>query len=404
MDFGFDKEQEQLRKEVCDFYINELPEDFAPRDYVDAVSEELQSFYLQLQKKAGAKGYLTGGWPKEYGGMGLGDISQGVINEVEGQFGLTWPNNIGLSLAGPGTIIFGTDEQKKWAIPPITRGEVVWFEAFTEPEAGSDEANQQTRAVADGDDFVINGQKTFISGVYKPDWLFTEVRTAETVPKHRGISILLIPADLPGITFRPLPTMGFGTQNEIFFDDVRVPKKYLLGELNRGFYHAMETFEFERSNTGPAARAKQCLAEFVQFCREEKRNGKPLIEDPKVRELLAQMAVSIEVWRLVSWRTAWRFGERKRLGPLDYDLTGFYNKLCRTELPQLMMEILGTYGQLKQGSKLAKLAGSVERAWQKARSLHAAGTIEIYKIVLAQRSLGLPRPPRPETAKSGEKK
>jgi alkylation response protein AidB-like acyl-CoA dehydrogenase len=171
MDFGFDEEQEKLRKEVHDFYSSELPEDFSP--YVDAVNEELQSFYLQLQRKAGEKGYLTGGWPKEYGGLGLGSISQGVINEVEQQFGTWWPNNIGLSLAGPGTIIFGTDEQKKWAIPPITRGEVVWFEAFTEPDAGSDEANQQTRAVEDGDDFILNGQKTFISGGYKPDWLFT---------------------------------------------------------------------------------------------------------------------------------------------------------------------------------------------------------------------------------------
>jgi alkylation response protein AidB-like acyl-CoA dehydrogenase len=402
MDFGFNEEQEKLRKEVYDFYLNELPSDFSP--YVDAVNEELQAFYLQLQKKAGAKRYLTPGWPKEYGGMGLGSISQGVIHEVEGCFGFTWPNQIGLLLAGPGTIVFGTDEQKKWAISPITRGEVVWFEAFTEPEAGSDEANQQTRAIPDGDDYFINGQKTFITGIYRPDWLFTEVRTADTVPKHRGISIFLIPANLPGITFRPLPTMGFGTQNEIFFDDVRVNKKYLLGELNKGFYHAMQVFEYERSNTGPAARDKRQLVEFAQFCKEEKRNGKPLIEDPEIRKKLALLAVESEVWRLISWRTAWRFAERERLGPLDYDLTGFYNKIYRSEHPQVMMEILGTYGQLRQGSKWAKLAGAIEKAWQKARSLHSAGTIEIYKIVLAQRGLGLPRPLRTESGKSGENK
>ena len=401
MDFGFTEEQEKLRKEVTEFYLNELPSDFLPN--VEAMSEEAQSFFLQLQKKAGEKGYLTAGWPKEYGGMGLGEISQGIVNEVEGWWAFYKPNLIGLHLAGPGTIIFGTEEQKQWAIPPITRGEVVWFEAFTEPDAGSDEANQQTRAVEDGDYFVVNGQKAFISGGYKPDWLFTELRTADTIPKHRGLSLFLIPADLPGITYRPLPTMGFGPQNEIFFDDVRVHKKYLLGELNKGFYHAMQVFEFERSGTNWPADAKHRLMKLVQFCKEEKLNGRPLIEDPKVRDLLARIAIKVEVWRLVSWRTIWRIGERERLGPLDYDLTGFYHKACRTEFPQLMMGILGTYGQLRHGSKWAKLAGEIEYIWQLARSLHAGGTIEIYKIVLAQRGLGLPRQARAESAKSGGK-
>ncbi len=165
---------------------------------------------------------------------------------------------------------------------------MVWFELLTEPEAGSDEANVQLRAVGDGDDFILNGQKTFISGSCKPDYLFTLVRTANTIPKHRGISLFLVPADTPGISYRPLPTMGFGIQNKVFFDDVRLSKEYLLGELNWGFYHTMTALEFERGGTARAADGRRRLDKFVQFCKKEKRSGKPLIKDGEVRKALAR--------------------------------------------------------------------------------------------------------------------
>ncbi|MFC1939719.1 acyl-CoA dehydrogenase family protein [Chloroflexota bacterium] len=408
MDYRFTEEQERLRKELRDFYINELSENYAPEASPShstpaGVNEESRSFWMALQKKAGAKGYLTPGWPKEYGGLGFTSIEQGIVQEEEALLGLAWPNFIGYHLAGPATLLFGTEEQKKEFIPPMTRGDVIWMEAFTEPDAGSDEANMQCRAVEDGDDYVLNGQKIFISGGFKPDYLYTEARTLATMPKHRGLSLFLIPADTPGITYRPIQCMGFGLQNEIFFDDVRVPKRYMLGELNRGFYHAMATFEFERSGTGLPARARRCLQDFVQFCKEEKRNGKPLIKDPEVRKALAQMAVEMEVWRLIAWHTQWWFGQREKLGPKPYDLTGFFTKMFDTRHAEVMMNVLGIYGQLKAGSKRAKLTGRIENSWQVARSLHAAGTFEINKVVLAQRGLGLPRPPRPVTTKTEDK-
>ncbi len=392
MDFRFTEEQEKLRKELHDFYMNELPED-CESSLVSALSKDLQSFGMELQKRAGEKGYLTPGWPKEYGGLGKSIIEQGIVQEEGGYAGVTWPNSIGFHLAGPATILFGTEEQKKRFIPPITRGEVVWFECFTEPEAGSDSANIHLRAVQDGDDFILNGQKMFISGVYKPDYLYAQTRTADSTPKHRGLSLFLVPADLPGITYRPLPTMPFGPQNEIFFDDVRVSKEYLLGELNRGFYHAMSTFEFERSGTGFPASARRDLEEFVQFCKESKRNGKPLIEDPEVRDALAQMAVEVEVRRLIAWQSLWWFDQKERLGPKPFDLTGFFFKVFAGRHAEVMMNIMGTYGQLKKGSKWARLAGRIESSWQAARSMHGGGTFEIYKNVLAQRGLGLPRIP-----------
>ncbi len=391
MDFGFTEQEKRLRKEVHALFLNELPADFS--GHVPNTSEKVTSWYMEFQKKAGGKGYLTPGWPREYGGLGLGAIAQGVVNEEMGYWNIRWPNVEGIHIAGPGILLFGSEEQKKKFLPPISRGEVRWFEAFSEPDAGSDEANIQMRAVPDGDDFILNGQKTYVTGIEKPDFLYTEARTADTTPKHRGLSLFVFPADLPGISYRPLPVMGGWYCNEIFFDDVRIPKESLIGEINRGFYYAMGTFEFERANTGSPAGMKSELREFVQFCKEEKRNGKPLIEDPQVREALAQMAVDSEVARLAAWRTTWRLGERERLGPLDYDLTGYYKVVFATRRAEVMMNILGQYGQLRQGSKWAKLAGQVERRWQLARSIHEAGTFEIYLIVLAGRGLGLPRIP-----------
>jgi alkylation response protein AidB-like acyl-CoA dehydrogenase len=391
MEFGFTEEQERLRREVHDFFMNELPEDYLP--HTAAVSKELQSFTMQLQKKAGERGYLAPGWSKGSGGLGLGPIEQAIVEEESGYLGITWPSGAGLHIAGPAVHVFGTEDQKRRFLPPLAKGETIWMEVFTEPEAGSDEANIQLRAVEDGNCYILNGQKTFITSIYKPDYLYTLVRTAATTPKHRGLSLFLVSADLPGITFRPLPTMGSSDTNEVFFDDVRVPKDALLGELNQGFYHAMATFEFERSGFYMTAGFRRDFDEFVQFCKEEKRTGKPLIEDPEVRKALAQMAVEMEVWMLAVWYGVWWFSQREKLGPQPYDLTGFYSKIFNPKHSKMMMDILRDYGQLRKGSKWAKLAGRIEQRWQLARSLHGGGTVEVYKIVLAGRGLGLPRIP-----------
>jgi alkylation response protein AidB-like acyl-CoA dehydrogenase len=391
MEFGFTEEQEKLKKELHDFYANELPEDIS--GHVPSLSKELQDFWMALQKKAGKKGYLTPGWPKESGGLGLGAIEIGIAQEQEGYWHIIWPDSLGLHVCGPGIHLFGTEEQKRKLLPEICSGEKIWYECFTEPDAGTDEANQQTRAVKDGDEYIINGHKTYMTGRYEADWLYVEARTANTVPKHRGLTLFAFPADTPGVTLVPLPCMGGYSTIDVYFDDVRVPKEAMVGEENRGFYHVMQTFEFERSNTAGATSAKRDLQEFIQFCRETKRNGKPLIEEPQIRKALAQIAVDIEVQRLAAWRTAWRFGERERLGPLDFDLTGYFSRQFGVPHPVKYMEILGLYGQLRMGSKWAHLAGWVERRWQITRSMHYAGTTEAIKIVLAGRVLRLPRIP-----------
>lgn len=389
MEFGFTEEQEKLRKEIRDFFIKELPADY--RSSFIATKAQL-SFGMELQKKAGKKGYLAPGWSKESGGLGLSDMEQGIVMEETGYWGASWPSTMGLRICGPPLHLFGTEEQKKKFLPPIARGEAIWYQAFTEPEAGSDEANIQLRAVEDGDDYILNGQKTFITAPAPADYLYTLIRTQDVKPKHRGISLFLVPARAPGISYHPLLTMGVFTV-EIFFDDVRISKDNLLGELNRGFYHAMATFMFERSGTGAAAGTRRSLEEFVRFCKETKRNGKPLIEDPQVRDTVAQMVVEAEINRLCGWHGQWFFSQREKLGPQPYNLGSLYAKTYSPPRSEAMMNIFGLYGQLQRGSEWVKYEGRVERGWQALRSTHPAGTLEINKVIIAERGLGLPRIP-----------
>jgi alkylation response protein AidB-like acyl-CoA dehydrogenase len=396
MEFGFSDKQNELRKEIREFFINELPVDYKP---IWPVTEQQLSFEIQLQKNAGEKGYLAPGWSKESGGLGLTDIEQGIILEETGYWGITWPGTMGLRICGPAVHLYGSEEQKKKFLPPIARGEQIWYQAFTEPNAGSDEANVQLRAVPDGDDYILNGQKTFISAPAPADYLVTLARTQDIIPKHRGLSLFLVPAHAPGVTYGPLPTMGIFTV-DIFFEDVRVPKDSLLGELNRGFYHAMATFEFERSGPLDAASSRRYLEELVNFCKTTERNGKPLMENQKIRETLAQMAVESAVERLCGWHGQWYFSEREKLGPQPYNLGSLYTKTFGPINSKKLMDVLGLYGQVKEPSEQVKFGGRVERQWEELRSTHPAGTLEINKVIISQRGLGLPRAERPPVAKT----
>jgi len=392
MEFGFTEEQEKLRKEVHDFFMNVLPEDYNPAAVRRAGRGDLEEFALELQKKAVEKGYPSAGWPRKYGGLGFTSIEQGVVSGEMAYWGVGWPGTMGYNLVAPVILAVGTEEQKEKFVPPIARGEVICFEAFTEPDAGSDEANVQLRALPDGDDYILNGQKTFISGSRKPDWLYTLVRTEDTIPKHRGISLIMVPGDAEGVSYRPLPTMGGSMQSEIFYDNVRVPKENLLGEINRGFYHAMATFEFERAAVGTDAR--RGMEKLVEFCRNQKRNGKSLIEDPETRKMLVRTAMQRQVLWLIGWCGAWRRSQREKLGPQPYDLTMFLRKDHAPAQAEAMMDMLGIYAQLKPGSKYAKYDGVVQRQWEASRVIHPAGSPEILKVVIANRGLGLPRIPR----------
>lgn len=393
MEFEFSKEQKKLMAEMRAFCIKELPEDFNP-DFTGRFREEkAEAFWKRFHQKAAKKGWPSAGWPKNYGGLGLTPMEDAAVASEMAYWGAQWTGIMSMSLVAPTVLAVGTEEQKKRWIPQIAKGEITSFEAFTEPEAGSDESNMQLRAVPDGDDYILNGQKTFISGGVKPDWLFTICRTADVTPRHRGLSVFMVPGDAPGVSYRALPTMGGSQQNDIFYDHVRVPKENLLGELNRGFYLAMTTFEYERA-AGGGLGARRSMERIMEYARKEKKNGKPLYQDRKAREMLARLAIRRHLEFLFGWYTAWHRSQREKLGPQRYNSGILWHKLWPAWEGEQYGRVFGMYTQLKAKSKYAKYGGIPGRAWERMHSIHAAGSPEIRRVIIAERGLGLPRIPR----------
>ncbi len=385
MDFRFNAEDEAFRQEVDDFLDQELPKDWqgsqGPEDF---------DFELSMRKKLAQRGWLAMAWPKEYGGGGAGIIQQMVYNEEIGYRRSPGRDGQGVGMIGPCIIIHGTDEQKREHLPPIAGGDVVWCQGFSEPGAGSDLASLSTRAVRDGDDYVINGQKIWTSSAHRAQWMHILTRTDTDAPKHRGISYFLLDMKTPGIDIRPLIDMSGGHHfNEVFFDNVRVPARNMLGEENRGWYVGTTTLDFERSAVGQSANLRRLMDDFYAYVEESGRTA--LLHDPVVRHKLAQLTIDIHVSRLHSYRVGWM----QSTGQVP-NMEASMGKLFGSELSQrtarTLMEILGMYGQLEPKQPRTPLHGAMERMYLSSISITiAAGSSEIQRNIIASRGLGLPR-------------
>ena len=265
-------------------------------------------------------------------------------------------------------------------------------QGFSEPNAGSDLAALQTRAVRDGDDYVINGQKIWTSGAHYANWMILLARTDFEAPKHKGISYFLLDMKTPGITTRPLIDMmnnhGF---NEVYFENVRVPKDCLLGEENRGWYMAATTLDFERSSIGGAVEAKKMLDDLVGYARETKSNGHRLIDEVPVRVRVVEAGIEAELGRLLSYRVA-TLQARGQVPNYEASIAKLFNTDMKLRMARYGMEIMGLYGQLDHKSKWVQLQGRFERQylWQTGLAV-GGGTTEIQKNIIAMRGLGLPR-------------
>ena len=229
--------------------------------------------FITWRTKLAEKGWVAPAWPKEYGGAAMTIMEQFVYNMETARMRAPAPifiGGLGVAVLGPTIIVYGTEEQKKEYIPEILGGEVMWCQGFSEPGSGSDLASLQTRAVRDGDDYVINGQKIWTTLAHMSKYMLCLARTDPDAPKHKGISYFIIPMDSPGVSVRPLINMAGGHEfNEVFFEDVRIPAKNLVGEENRGWYIAVTTLDFERSNIGSAVGQQQSVEELIEFAKEQ---------------------------------------------------------------------------------------------------------------------------------------
>ena len=390
MDFKFENEDEKFREEVIDFIDKELPWDWRNLD-LDAEDDDDKILVRQFKKKLGEKGWLTMAWPEEYGGQSASHMRQVVFNEEMAYRGIP-VGDAGIRMVGPILMLYGTDEQKKQFLPQIAGAEINWSQGYSEPDSGSDLASLQTRAVEDGDDFVVSGSKIWNSAHADSDWMFMLVRTNPDAPKHRGISFVLTELEgTEGVTIEKIPMMWNAYRGLATFSDVRIPKKNLVGEQDRGWYVGAALLDFERSGVDRPAKAKKVLEDLVQFCKTHQKNGRLLSEDPIIRRELADLAVQIETTRLMCYNVAWM--QSKDLIPnMEASITKAYGTEMINRLYGLGVKIMGIHGQLEPESKWAPLAGRIENAWLRSfGGMVAAGTSEIQRSVIATRGLGLPR-------------
>ncbi len=389
MDFRFSPEQEQFREHVRAFIRDEVPAEMIA-EIQAAADGSASEAGREFKRLLGRKGLLGISWPEEYGGGGKSLLHQFILTEELGYHGLPYG---GLSLTSVGPTLFraGTEEQRRQYLGGILNGEYEFALGYSEPSAGTDLGSLQTRAVADGDDYVINGQKIYTSAAHYSTHIWLAARTDPNEPKHRGVSLMIVPLDSPGITIRPLWTMGDGRTNEVFFEDVRIPRDNLVGEENRGFYVVAMALDYERAAVAPISPLQRALDELAQFARDTSRNGSALAQDPVVRRKLAELAVEVDVLRLFSCRNAWMI-ENELVPTKEASIAKVWSSELAQRMSAVALEIMGPRGQLKSGSRWAYLHGRFERMYRQTPLMRfGAGTNEIQRNIIAQRGLGLPR-------------
>jgi len=387
MDFRDTEEEAAWRAEVRAFVEAEAPEEYRVFHRQAQDSYGLGDVtYQRWRTTVARRGLLAAHWPKEYGGAGLSVMQQFVMKEELALACVPHPGGRGVEMVGPTIILHGTDTQKAELLPPILRGEHIYAQGFSEPGAGSDLAAVQLRAVRQGDDYVLNGQKIWTSNATTCNWMFLLARTDQEAPKHRGISYFVTPIDVPGLTVRSIPDMAGGDELcETFFDDVRVPALYRIGEENRGWYVAMTTLDFERSGIAGAVGVHLTLLDLIKELRQAGRlRGN--------QNSLVDLYVATSVARQMAYHVA---DQQNRGGVPNYEASMV--KLFSSELGRRVatssVTMLGMAGALLTGSGGREIGGGrIARYYSGSiPSTIAGGTSEVQRGIIATRGLGLPR-------------
>ena len=399
MEFAYTAEQEDLREEVQRFIQENVTKDV--RREIENTDEMSQGPLVRdLRKKVAAKGWVGISWPKEYGGQDGSRIDQYIVEEEFSRIG------VGVGGAGsgaPAILAAGTEEQKKTLLPGLISGEITLALGFTEPQAGADLASLQCRAVRDGDEFVINGQKMYTSSAHYASHIYLMARTDPEAPKHRGISIFIFPMDTPGITVRPLwtiqndPPAPIGTTygqrrtNETFFEDVRVPATCMLGEENQGWYVGAMGLNLDRVGASRYLISVRRDEDIINWAKDNDLGGHDVSQDPAIRDRLAELWIEAQVCRLMTMRS---MSLMERGDTFTYE--GAAEKVWAPEhgvrTTETISQILGPYAQLMSTSEEAiehglfahNLLGSFQSGINH-------GSVQVMRDQIARRGLGLPR-------------
>ncbi|MGH9497184.1 MAG: acyl-CoA dehydrogenase family protein [Candidatus Sulfotelmatobacter sp.] len=393
MDLNLTTEEKLFRDELRAWLEANVPKDWAERR--EKPLDETFPYLKTWQRKLDGGRWAAVSWPTEYGGRSATLMQQALFwEEMSRVQAPPMANALGLGLIGPTIITYGTEAQKKRFVPKILSGEEIWCQGFSEPNAGSDLAGLQTAARLDGDHYVVNGQKVWTSYGSFGDWCELVVRTDANVPKHKGLTVLLVDMRLPGVEVRPLRQMtGESEFCELFFRDVHVPAENVLGKVNDGWNVAVSTLMYERGSYGARLHLlfKRNIDRLIELSRTFQRNGHPAARDALLRQKLAQCYGEIEIMRLNQLRAFSRITATGVPGPEGSIQKIFWSELNQ-RLQQVAQELLGPYGQLTSGDDRAVDKGFWSYGYLRTRgNTIEAGTSEVQRNIIGHFVLGLPR-------------
>lgn len=386
MDLTYDSEMESFRGEVRSFIAENWP-----REGDDAVHR-----FRQLAIEAG---YLYRHFPKKYGGseQEAHPLKAQIIREEFSRARApSEPLGIGPSMLAPTLLERGTEWQKEKFIPKTLTGELVWCQGYSEPGSGSDLASLRTKGELDGDEWVINGQKVWTSGAHQADFMFCLVRTEPDAPKHKGISYLLIDMKQPGVDVRPLRTMtGTADFNEVFLNDVRTPRDWIVGERGEGWLVSRTTLKHERNSIGGARRTEESLHSLARLAQKRRKNGRPAIEDPAIRQRLAMLDGYVQAHKYSGFRQLTKDAKGESAGILTLMMKLFSTNI-QHDVSRLAMDLLESDGMMSAGDAHLGKPTTDAQSWIGAYMYSlgiavAGGTANIQRNVIAERGLGLPR-------------
>ncbi|MFE9442222.1 acyl-CoA dehydrogenase family protein [Streptomyces sp. NPDC006602] len=404
MDISYPPETEAFRTEVGAFLAETLPTGWTGIGALD--EESAWAFARDWRRRLAERRYLSLTWPEQYGGLGLSKLHQVVLMEELALAGVPFglpQDTFGVKMLANTLLRWGTEEQKSHFLPRILSGEDTWCQGYSEPDAGSDLASLRTRAVRDGEEWVIDGQKVWTSGAHHSDWIFVLARTNPDASKHRGISFLLVPLDQPGVEVRPFRMMSGQLHfNEVFFNGARTRADLVVGGVDNGWTVAQSLLGVER---GEEAATNPILfkAEVERLVELARLHGKD--QDPVIRQRIAWCWSKVEIMRYLGYRilTGWLKGADP--GP-ETSIAKLYWSEYHTEVTDLAMDIMGLHGQVPVGRPPLRTyrtddpgAANSSASWSTTYLIARSGTIyagtsQVQRNILAEKVLGLPREPR----------
>jgi 3-oxocholest-4-en-26-oyl-CoA dehydrogenase alpha subunit len=391
MDLQLTHDEIAFQGEVRTFLQRELtPEVFREHRDFNEQGMWTVAFTKAFRRKLGEAGYIGMGWPREYGGGGRSRVYQTLFwDEMEYHRAPGFDRSI--TYVPNALLAFGTEQQKKMLLPRVMRGELSWFVGYSEAEAGSDLANLSASGVADGDDYLLTGQKMFSSDAHFADYGWVAVRTEPGSSKHRGISLFIVDMTLPGIQISKYPTMAGWTHHSVYFDNVRVPRSMMVGDPGEGWKVVMGALDFERAALASTGLLSFQLDRMLAWCSKARDGAPPMLDDPLVQDKLAELAIEAEGSKLMTY---WLASQHARgLQPTwETSLAVLIKRETARRFDAAGLEMLGPYGPLHPGEPRAQLGGDVEVEYRDRLYFQfAAGGFDITRNVVALRGLGLPR-------------